>query len=546
MLAGAKRSRTQAGLVEEIRNCVNEFPEDATEGKISEIADFVQFCTRRDSVDKLVQAITCNADMQSLINTIDIADPAAVQKLRALVSAATADIINHLQPTLALLERSLNPNEVATPVPGAFKGIWKLARVCKAREGFKFRSGTALDDAQSVAHSVAALERDIDADKFVKTATAVQKLSASRDLKTACEWVDAAGIQLNPWFWLEYLIRNFPYHETLECHAHYQFSFLQGSDIDGGLVKLKQAIARVAASHISETPAWMWSLIHAGKHTPVMALDSSAKSRLGPQVEKIIRGVQRVKDFSAPAESINHGIYTAEAWTSANLAMEGMTAWCDVTAFQRDHKEQGLHGLEAAVTGLTDKVTSSIIHLANKAKAGKAALQPVYEEVKLALPFLQGVDVAKVKPEDVPQEVTTLLTKYADEPETLEGAVAGAKAMRDTEYVLQCYINRESDMTDTIPAETLKIMTEAYKLGPTCSEMMAATFAFMSLELFTQDRSEPARLAKDVTAFLKFASTHLLLTRKDQPAKAVALLEKMQKAGWSQVHVMRKSIAVCS
>ncbi|CAE7943805.1 unnamed protein product [Symbiodinium necroappetens] len=101
--------------------------------------------------------------------------------------------------------------------------------------------------------------------------------------------------------------------------------------------------------------------------------------------------------------------------------------------------------------------------------------------------------------------------------------------MRDTEYVLQCYINRESDMTDTIPAETLKIMTEAYKLGPTCSEMMAATFAFMSLDLFTQDRSEPARLAKDVTAFLKFASTHLLLTRKDQPAKAVALLEKMQK-----------------
>ena len=56
----------------------------------------------------------------------------------------------------------------------------------------------SLQDAQSVACSVAGLEREMDADKFVKTATAVQKLSASRDVKTVHEWVEAAGIQLNP------------------------------------------------------------------------------------------------------------------------------------------------------------------------------------------------------------------------------------------------------------------------------------------------------------------------------------------------------------
>ena len=189
---------------------------------------------------------------------------------------------------------------------------------------------------------------------------------------------------------------------------------------------LKNALSKATAVNVPETSAWMWSLIHAGQHTPVMALDSSAKARLGPQVEKIIRGVQRVKDFSAPAESINHGIYTAEAWTTTTLAVEGMTAWCDVTAFHRECKEQALDGLEAAVTGLTDKVTSSILQVANKATAGKQALQPVYNEIKAVLPFFDGVDVAKLKPDDVPKNLTDLLHKYNEQSDTLEEAVQGA------------------------------------------------------------------------------------------------------------------------
>ena len=143
MVAGAKRSRTQAGLVEEIRNCVNEFPEEAADGKIRELPDFVRFCTHPESVDKLVHAIACNEDMQSLINTIDVADPAA-QKLRTLVSAVTAEIGKYLHPALKLLQSSLirtqTVNEDATVVtkdagdvpPGIFKSIWKLAKVCKA------------------------------------------------------------------------------------------------------------------------------------------------------------------------------------------------------------------------------------------------------------------------------------------------------------------------------------------------------------------------------------------------------------------------------
>ena len=55
----------------------------------------------------------------------------------------------------------------------------------------------ALEDGQSVAHSVAVLQKGVDADKFMKTATAVQKFSASREVKTIVEFMDSTG-PLNP------------------------------------------------------------------------------------------------------------------------------------------------------------------------------------------------------------------------------------------------------------------------------------------------------------------------------------------------------------
>ena len=109
----------------------------------------------------------------------------------------------------------------------------------------------------------------------------------------------------------------------------------------------------------------------------------------------------------------------------------------------------------------------------------------------------------------------------------------GLKSLRDHEALLHCFISRLSDFKGVVDAEAVKVLENAHEQAPKSIDFAGASFSFMALELFLRDRSNGGSLIKDVNGFLKFATAQLYLPRKDQPAKASMLLDKLLKALWA-------------
>ena len=140
MLAGAKRCRSTATLVDDVRKCSSEFPEQiGTNASINDAVKFLHFCSCPEQVDKLVNALTCNDDMAALANSVELTD-APAQLLKHAVASAQTIIQKYFEPALALTTSALLAagDEQATHAmsyaAASFKGMWKIARACKAGE----------------------------------------------------------------------------------------------------------------------------------------------------------------------------------------------------------------------------------------------------------------------------------------------------------------------------------------------------------------------------------------------------------------------------
>ena len=177
---------------------------------------------------------------------------------------------------------------------------------------------------------------------------------------------------------------------------------------------LADGISNRACCSVQDTVQWLRMLVRAGKHAPVMALDSSARARLGPGVEQLIRCMQRVMDFAKPPENSSGNIYKSDSWTTIACATEGVAA---------------LFGLEEAMKGMAEKAAASIIRVSAAVAAGKESMMAVYTDVKMVHDFMKDQDVATLTNDILPSEMVLLVEKHNTQVQPLQDTIAGAMSL---------------------------------------------------------------------------------------------------------------------
>ena len=192
---------------------------------------------------------------------------------------------------------------------------------------------------------------------------------------------------------------------------------------------LADGISNRACCSVQDTVQWLRMLVRAGKHAPVMALDSSARARLGPGVEQLIRCVQRVMDFAKPPENSSGNIYKSDSWTTIACATEGVAALFDLASFHADKNSEGTAGLEEAMKGMAEKAAASIIRVSAAVAAGKESMMAVYTDVKMVHDFMKDQDVATLTNDILPSEMVLLVEKHNTQVQPLQDTIAGAMSL---------------------------------------------------------------------------------------------------------------------
>ena len=167
------------------------------------------------------------------------------------------------------------------------------------------------------------------------------------------------------------------------------------------------------------------SLLQQGHQDALLKLDNTTRSRLGPDVETLLRGVKVVQLMDAPETERPSFLLQEGGWVEKDIVRAGVLAHLDLVAMEKF--EGGDGGLVRALPKfmeakdmLRQRLMDTLGNLEASLQQEKANLSEVHSDLKAL------VDLAFQQPEWLAQDITVnLVKKYNDQPQALEKCAAG-------------------------------------------------------------------------------------------------------------------------
>lgn len=156
--------------------------------------------------------------------------------------------------------------------------------------------------------------------------------------------------------------------------------------------KLVAAVETLTSKLESKPPAWCQAIVRQGEQQKLLSLDTSARSRLGVEVERQLRSLKILCDFDL-AENQRPEFMQSEPWEEPSRINPGVMALLDLMCMKR----QGNSMLDAAkVDVVIDFLVKKVICIAEticeEITAAKRGLTPLNE--KLSRDIMAGSDAS--------------------------------------------------------------------------------------------------------------------------------------------------------
>ena len=184
-------------------------------------------------------------------------------------------------------------------------------------------------------------------------------------------------------------------------------------------------LAQATEQHSKKSMQWMQQLIAKGAHGPIVSLDSSARARLGPNVDRLVRCLQKVQHCQSPPEGEN--VFRVDTWSTKDLIVDGVASLFDLVAVSADQSMAAVAGVKEAVGFMSGKAVASMKDLAHNLHEVKTDSLLCFHNdsaiVKACLEKNTSSD-GGFPQETAPEEVHNMINKYNNENQRTTDAMA--------------------------------------------------------------------------------------------------------------------------
>ena len=276
---------------------------------------------------------------------------------------------------------------------------------------------------------------------------------------------------------------------------------------------------------MDKTSPWFCSLIRAGKHAELLAIESSVRSKLGVTLEGQLRGLQVLTEFEE-----NKGIFSAD-FRDKKMLNSGMMALTDLSSVfsaidvQIPGKDEAL----AALVGKAGALIESLIVEIGSCRSDLKELAGDTKQVNAELEDMAGRDST-----DVTEGMKALIEKYnAEEGKALlQKFVESSKMLRELDDLATTVLWWSTDLTKTIGETKMQLLKALLEDEPKGSDLLAGVYALMAADLLSKPSADTSELNKDLKSLSGFASAGLQLTKKDLNPHAQKLIDVKLKASF--------------